>query len=98
MPPPSPEQRARAEIDAHLTASDWLVQDYRAVDLSASRGIALREVPLLEGRCDYLLLVDRVPVSVVEAKKAGTTLSEAHQLFGDPLPKLLEKMTETLAA
>jgi type I restriction enzyme R subunit len=32
-------------------------------------------MPLKNGRCDYLLLVDRKAVGVVEAKPEGTTLS-----------------------
>ncbi len=75
MPDLPPEKRARLEIDAQLTASGWVVQDYKAVDLSAGRGVALREVPLKTGPCDYLLVVDRTPVGVVEAKKAGSKLS-----------------------
>jgi type I restriction enzyme R subunit len=71
----TPEQNARAQIDALLDAAGWAVQDYRAFNPGAARGIALREVPLKSGRCDYLLLVDRVPVGVIEAKKEGTTLS-----------------------
>jgi type I restriction enzyme, R subunit len=59
MPDLSPEKRARRQIDAQLTACGWVVQDYKAVELSAGRGIALREVPLTTGPCDYLLLVDR---------------------------------------
>jgi hypothetical protein len=35
---------------------------------SAGRGVALREVKLKTGRCDYFLLVDRRPVGMVEAK------------------------------
>jgi type I restriction enzyme, R subunit len=70
-----PEKRARENIDTMLTQAGWTLQDYKAVDLSAARGIALREVPLKSGRCDYLLLVDRKPIGVVEAKKEGTTLS-----------------------
>jgi hypothetical protein len=42
------------------------VQDYRAFNPGASRGIALRKVPLAEGQCDYLLLVDRKAGGVVE--------------------------------
>jgi hypothetical protein len=38
-------------------------------------GIAIREVRLKEGRCDYLFLIDRKPVGIIEAKKAGVTLS-----------------------
>jgi len=71
----TPEKRARENIDAMLTQAGWTLQDYKAVDLSAARGIAVREVPLKSGRCDYLLLVDRKPIGVVEAKKEGTTLS-----------------------
>ena len=55
----TPEQRARQQIDTQLAACGWLVQDYHSVDFSAGRGIALREVPLTTGPCDYLLLVDR---------------------------------------
>jgi type I restriction enzyme R subunit len=75
MPDLTPEQRARQQIDAQLAASGWVVQDYKAVDFSAGRGIALREVPLTTGPCDYLLLVDRKALGVIEAKKVGTTLS-----------------------
>jgi type I restriction enzyme, R subunit len=75
MPDLNPEQRARQLIDAQLLACGWSVQDFKAADLSAGRGIALREVPLKSGPCDYLLLVDRQAVGVIEAKKQGTTLS-----------------------
>lgn len=73
--PAAPEQQARETIDAMLAAAGWAVQDYKAFDPSVSLGIALREVPLKSGRCDYLLLADRKPVGVVEAKKEGTKLS-----------------------
>jgi type I restriction enzyme R subunit len=71
----TPEQRARQQIDAQLVACGWAVQNFKEVDFSTCRGIALREVALKSGPCDYLLLVDRKPVGVVEAKKEGTTLS-----------------------
>lgn len=71
----TPEGMARQQIDAQLTASGWAVQDYTRFDPSVARGIALREVPLKGGRCDYLLLANRKPVGVVEAKKTGATLS-----------------------
>jgi hypothetical protein len=58
---PTPEQLARQQIDAMLIAAGWAVQDYPAFSPGASRGIALREVPLKSGRCDYLLMVDRKP-------------------------------------
>jgi type I restriction enzyme M protein len=77
----TPEQLARGQIDAMLTASGWVVQNYKAVDFSAGRGIALREVPLKTGPCDYLLLVDRKALGVVEAKKEGTTLCAMNLLL-----------------
>lgn len=73
--PPAPEALARQQIDSQLVEAGWTIQDYKAVDFSASRGIALREVPLKTGPCDYLLLVDRLAVGVIEAKKVGITLA-----------------------
>jgi len=70
----TPEQLARQQIDALLTAAGWAVQDYAAYNPAAAHGIALREVPLKSGRCDYLLIVDRQPLGVIEAKRAGTLL------------------------
>ena len=74
---PTPEQLAREQIDDLLTASGWVIQNYKELNLGAGRDIAIREVPLKTGPCDYLLLVDRKPVGVIEAKKVGTTLSGA---------------------
>jgi hypothetical protein len=77
---PTPEEHAREQIDAMLVTSGWVVQDFTALNLGIGQGIALCEVLLESGRCDYLLLVNRKPLGVIEAKKAGTTLStEAHQ-------------------
>lgn len=93
-----PEQLARQKIDAMLIASGWSVQDYKSVDFCAGRGIALREVPLKSGRCDYLLLVDRKALGVVEAKKEGTTLStvaEQSGHYGENLPALLTAGVKT---
>jgi type I restriction enzyme R subunit len=92
MPDLNPEQRAREQIDAQLLACGWVVQDYSAVDFSAGRGVALREVTLKTGRCDYFLLVDRKPVGMVEAKKEGTTLSgvaEQSARYASGLPDFL---------
>jgi type I restriction enzyme R subunit len=89
----TPEEKARGQIDAQLAASGWVVQDYKTLDFTASRGIAVREVPLTTGPCDYLLLVDRKAVGVIEAKKAGTTLSTVADQSGryaNSLPDLLK--------
>jgi len=71
----TPEAHARRQIDERLVATGWIIQDVKAANLSAGPGIALREVQLKTGPCDYLLLVDRKPVGMIDAKKAGTTLS-----------------------
>ena len=70
----TPEQLARQQIDAMLTAAGWAVQNYVAYSPGAARGVALREVSLKSGRCDYLLIVDRQPVGVIEAKRSGALL------------------------
>ena len=92
MPDLTPEQRARDQIDAQLVAAGWIIQNYKAVDFSAGRGIALREVPLTTGPCDYLLLVDRKALGVIEAKKEGTTLStvaDQSARYANSLPDFL---------
>jgi len=71
----SPEKLARENIDSLRTKCGSIIQDYEQPNLSAGRGIAIRDVPLKKGRCDYLLLIDRKPVGIVEAKKAGFILS-----------------------
>lgn len=73
--PKTPKQCARQNIDAMLVASGWAVQDYKPFDPSASTSIVLLEVPLKSGRCDYLLLVNRTPLGVVEPKKEYSKLS-----------------------
>ena len=70
-----PEEKAREVIDQLLIDAGWAVQDYKELNLSASLGVAVREFPLKSGFADYMLLVDRRPVGVVEAKPFGTTLS-----------------------
>ena len=49
-----PEPAARADLDALLSAVGWIVQDSRAFNPTAGRGIALLEVPLKTGPCDAL--------------------------------------------
>ena len=75
--PETPEERARQQIDKLLTAAGWIIQDAGSINSYASRGVAVREFPLLpgHGRADYLLYVDRQPVGVIEAKKEGDTLT-----------------------
>ncbi|HVF04020.1 MAG TPA: type I restriction-modification enzyme R subunit C-terminal domain-containing protein [Frankiaceae bacterium] len=71
----NPEQHARRRIDAMLVRAGWVVQDYRAVNLSAGTGVAVRELRTDAGPSDYVLFVNAQAVGVIEAKKAGTTLA-----------------------
>ncbi len=65
----TPEQRARQLIDEKLASAGWLIQDFRKINLSAGRGVAVREYPTDTGPADYVLFVDREAVGVIEAKR-----------------------------
>lgn len=65
----NPEQIARDRIDEMLTDSGWTVQSINKVDLSANKGIAVREYQTDVGPADYVLFVDRKPVGIIEAKR-----------------------------
>jgi type I restriction enzyme R subunit len=71
------EQAARQTIDRLLRHAGWSVQDVDQANLHAARGVAIREFPLKDGfgKADYLLYVDGKAAGVIEAKKAGATLT-----------------------
>jgi type I restriction enzyme R subunit len=71
----TPEEEARDKIDELLDKAGWKLQDYKAVNLGAATGIAVREFPVKGGEADYMLFVERHAVGVVEAKPKGVTLS-----------------------
>jgi len=72
-----PEEKSRREIDKLLTDAGRKVQDVSEANVTAGRGVAIREFPLKAGHgsADYLLYVDGAAAGVVEAKKEGDTLS-----------------------
>jgi type I restriction enzyme R subunit len=100
MPNQNSEQAARESIDAQLRAAGWMVQSLGELNLSASRGVAVREMQSHGGPADYILFVDGKALGIVEAKKEGTTLSAVAeqsarytaamkwipQRWADPLP------------
>ena len=93
MPELNPEQKARQQIDSMLIASGWAIQNYTQFNPNAAPGVALCEVPVKGGRCDYLLIVNRRPVGLIEAKKVGTTLSsvaDQTSFYGRNLPEFLQ--------
>jgi type I restriction enzyme M protein len=73
----TPEAQARLAIDARLQQAGWIVQDYKAANLRAGPGVALREYPTDTGPADYVLFVDGQAVGVIEAKRdtAGENLT-----------------------
>ncbi|MEO7964588.1 MAG: DEAD/DEAH box helicase family protein, partial [Gemmatimonadaceae bacterium] len=91
----TPEARARQNIDAQLAQAGWVVQDMASLNITAGRGIAIREYPLSRGFgfADYLLYVDQKAVGVVEAKREGTTLTEVEvqsEKYGAGVPAGIE--------
>ena len=68
-PNQNPEQIARDLIDAQLHQAGWVVQSKNEVNLSAAKGMAIREYQTSSGPADYVLFVDRKPVGVIEAKR-----------------------------
>src|SRR5690606_41145800 len=72
----NPEQKARDKIDQMLRESGWTVQSKKKVDLSASKGVAIREYQTDVGPADYVLFVDRIPIGIIEAKRED----EGHRL------------------
>ena len=72
---PDPEQLAREEIDALLKPCGWDVQDKRAANLAAARGVAVRELTFKTGAPDYTLFVDGKAIGTIEAKPAGHSLT-----------------------
>lgn len=73
----APEQKARKKIDFMLEQSGWQIQDADQANINAAQGVAIREFPLKTGHgfADYLLYVDGKAAGVIEAKRAGTTLT-----------------------
>ena len=93
----APEAQAREQIDEQLKAAGWLVQDLKQINLAAGLGVAVREFPTSKGPADYVLFVDKTPVGVLEAKKAGTTLSGVADQSGkyqDGIPDILPHVPE----
>ncbi len=73
----NPEQRARRQIDAELLSADWQIQDRAAINPAAAPGVDIRGFQTHAGPAGYLVFLGDLLVGVVEAKKAGVTLSTA---------------------
>src|SRR5213076_1445427 len=73
----------REKIDPVLQQCGWMLQNRSTINLSASRGVAIREA-LLKDRdeVDYLLFVDGKAIGTVEAKPEGYTLTGVEEQSG----------------
>jgi len=71
----TPEEKARQKIDELLKSCGWTLQDKAQVNLSAARGVAVREAALKSGEADYLLFADGKAIATVEAKPESLSLT-----------------------
>jgi type I restriction enzyme R subunit len=78
----TPEEKARETIDRLLGQCGWKVQSRNEVNLSAARGVAVREVATKKGEADYLLFADGKAIGTVEAKPEGWTLRGVEEQSG----------------
>ena len=77
----NPEQIARDNIDKLLRDAVWAIQSKDKINWNEKLGIAIKEYQTDIGPADYVLFVDRKPVSIIEAKKeeAGQNLSAVEE-------------------
>ena len=95
----TPEQIVRQKIDRLLASAGWELQDPSEFNRNAALGVAVREFQLTTGPCDYLLFVAGKAAGVVEAKKAGVTLSgvaDQSEKYMGGLPEHLAKWDDLL--
>ena len=96
----SPEELARANIDALLIKCGWDVQGRKSINLDVASGVAIREALLKGGdEADYLLFVDGKAIGTVEAKPEGFTLTgveEQSDKYGKGLLDIYPKWREPL--
>lgn len=78
----SPEAAARQKIDDLLVAAGWAMQDYIEFLPPASRGIALREVPLTSDRGD-LLPVNRRSADAIKVKRERASFNERTRIVAE---------------
>ncbi len=86
----SPEELAREKIDALLEQCGWILQNRSTINLSAGRGIAIREGLLKGGEADYLLFGDGKALGTIEAKPEGHTLIGVEEQSGKYATSLLD--------
>jgi type I restriction enzyme R subunit len=95
----SPEELAREKIDKLLGDCGWIIQNRSTINLSAARGIAIREGLLKGGEADYLLFGEGKALGTIEAKPEGHTLigvEEQSDKYGKSLLDIYPKWRDPL--
>ena len=92
----TPEEQARVKIDTLLKSAGWVIYDRKDFDRNASKGVVCREfLTKTSKEADYILFINGKAVGVIEAKKAGVSLSGIETQDLDKLGAFVEKMTGT---
>jgi type I restriction enzyme R subunit len=75
---PTPEDQARENIDRMLAQAGWAVFNQNDANISAAKGVAIRNFTLNSGHgfADYLLYVNGRAAVVVEDKKEEILLTD----------------------
>jgi len=84
----NPELIARDNIDQKLVDAGWVVHDQKAIDFNAGQGIAVRKYQTDIGWAEYVLVVEKKAVGVIEVKpKDGdhkiTTIEDQSQCYAN---------------
>lgn len=73
------EVHAREVIDAMLAAAGWTVQDLKELNLSASRGVAVREMQSMGGPADLYNVQMLGPAGIDDV--CSVTVSTIQRLY-----------------
>ena len=75
MTPLTPEQRAREKIDASLVESGWTFQNRDVMNLSAARGVAVREFTLAQAQSASTVAQENARAVAIDATARGRSAS-----------------------
>jgi type I restriction enzyme R subunit len=96
-----PEDNARQIIDQTFESAGWIVQNFKAINLSAGAGVAVDDYPsdkeaytkdMGRPQADYLLFVEREPVGMIEAKRDEKGENPTELYNDEPAGMLLKRI------
>lgn len=104
----TPEGDARLLIDQRLEQPGWVIPDVSGLNLSASRGVAVREVQSKGGPADDMLFVDGKALGIVEERyrqwletwqsiqPEGAAFKRAKSACGEDPQFIIEELNDAL--